>query len=104
MRALRINRRCLRTVAALTLLLYVALLSFAIFPDLHEKLHTSSKHVEHHCVITALTAGQIEFSGVANLLPSAPIFQIVASEVDSAAGVSRFDLLPHGRGPPVISS
>jgi hypothetical protein len=104
MRALRNDRRSLRAVAALVLLLYGALLSFAILPELHEKLHSSAKHVDHHCAITLIAGGQIEVSGCDNLLPPAPTFHLVSSEVDCPAGFCRFELLPPGRAPPSIFS
>jgi hypothetical protein len=104
MRELRTNRRCLRAVAALALLLYGALLSFAILPELHEKLHPSAKHVDHHCAIKLVARGQIEVPGCDNSLPTAPVFRAVSTEANCPAVYYRIELLPPGRGPPSIPS
>jgi hypothetical protein len=93
------------TILAMSLLsLFLWLQALAIFPALHQAVHSDAQHKDHHCAVTLLTGGQVDAA-----VPQLPA-QVPPSFVEFAAtpyGVvvtSRDLLLLPARGPPVSLS
>jgi hypothetical protein len=91
-------------IAAVLLGLFLWVQALAIFPALHEAIHSDAHHKDHHCAVTLLTGGQMDVA-----VPQLPM-QVTASFVEFAAtpygvvaAVGDFLLLP-ARGPPASLS
>lgn len=107
MRKVRQAFRCsnqLRATVAVVLMLYVLLAAFAASPSLHQLIHSDATSPNHHCAITLLAHGQIELPDCGSTLCLARPCYTYAPLVELSVSSGIVDLLPPGRGPPVIFS
>ena len=94
--------RPFRVVVGLSLLLYLLLAASASSPALHQAIHKDAKSHDHHCVITALTQGQIEGPVCNAFLSFTPAVFDYAPPYLLSVRVASLELLPPERGPPAF--
>jgi hypothetical protein len=85
-------------------MLYVLLAAFAASPSLHQAIHSDATSPNHHCAITLLAHGQIELPDFGATLCLARPCYTYAPLVELSVSSGIVELLPPGRGPPVLFS
>jgi hypothetical protein len=107
MRKVRQAFRCsnqLRATVAVVLTLYVLLAAFAASPALHHAIHSDAANPNHHCAITLLAHAQIDVPECNSSLCLSSSLYAYAPLVELSVSSGIVELLPPGRGPPVLFS
>ncbi len=98
------DRRRFRGITVAMVALFLLLVTLASSPALHHAIHSDANSPGHHCVITALSHGQIDTPICAT--PLSPVsfhWDYAVPFLVSLPGTA-VELLPPGRGPPSFFS
>src|ERR1043165_2406576 len=100
----RLRHRLFGAMGAALLVLFLLLVAFASSSQLHQALHPDANTAGHHCSISALSHGQIEPPACdAPLRLASPCWNQFRPSELSVFGFGA-ELLPPGRGPPIVFS